>query len=419
MIFYYKQGTIKKNMDQLDSKIHVKSAILVLTSTYPRWQADVEPGFVHDLSLRLVSDYEVHVLAPHFDGALRYEILDGVHIHRFRYFLSRQQRLAYEGGMLTNVQRHRWLLLVLPFFLLSQFCHAFFLMRKYKVVLVHAHWVIPQGLVASLLRVLNPKTPLVITSHGGDVYGLNGRILNYLKRKVYGVSDVITVVSRAMAEDLHLFLGAADIRVASMGVDLKKRFVSLTPQGDRRDIVFVGRLVEKKGVHVLLEAFAQLYKNFPSLRLTIIGDGPARAQLTAQASGLAIDRAVDFLGAVSNSDMPQLLNRYAIAVVPSVVAVSGDQEGLGLVAIEAMGCGCAVIAADLPALRDVVDQGKNGLLFDVGNAAALTECFQRLLENEELRCRLAESGRESMLRKFDWDEATDKYRQIFSELTSA
>jgi glycosyltransferase involved in cell wall biosynthesis len=394
----------------------VKPAILVLTSTYPRWLADVEPGFVHELSRRLAQDYEVHVLAPHCRGALTGESIDGVHVHRFRYFFVSQERLAYEGGMLTKIQRYPWLLLILPFFLLSLLHNTCRISRKYKITLIHAHWVIPQGFVAMLFRIFRPGIPLVLTSHGGDVYGLNGWFLNYLKRTVYGKSDVITVVSNAMASDLRAFLVAADIRLAPMGVDLRERFIAKMPLESRRDVVFVGRLVEKKGVSVLLDAFAQLKPAYPELRLTIVGDGPARASLERQALKLGIEGAVEFIGAVSNTEVPGVLNQYGIAVVPSVIAASGDQEGLGLVAIEAMGCGCALLAADLPALRDIVDHGRNGLLFEVGNANALAASLQRLLDNEELRIRLASAGRAGVLQKFDWEQAAGKYRNIFADL---
>jgi glycosyltransferase involved in cell wall biosynthesis len=394
----------------------VKPAILVLTSTYPRWLGDVEPGFVHELSRRLARDYEVHVLAPHCEGALTEEKLDEVYVHRFRYFLVGQERLAYEGGMLAKMQQHPWMLMLLPLFLLSQLRSAFRLTKKYQVALVHAHWVIPQGLVAAVLRLFRPSIPLVLTSHGGDVYGLNGRLLHSLKRIVYKAGDVITVVSNAMASDLRDFLGVADVRVAPMGVDLLGRFVALTPLHQRGDVVFVGRLVEKKGVNVLLDAFALLGERFPRLRLTIIGEGPARASLESQASTLGVEGATRFVGAVPNTEIPKLLNQHAIAVVPSVIAASGDQEGLGLVAIEAMGCGCALLAADLPALRDVVDHGRNGLLFEVGNAKALAECLLLVLENEELRIRLANTGRSSVLQKFDWEQSAEKYRKIFADL---
>ena len=371
---------------------------------------------MHELSRRLVGTYEVHVVAPHFEGAALEEDMDGVRVHRFRYFHPGKKALVYDGGMLMNIQRHPWLLLSLPFFLLAQFSTAWCLARRHRVVLVHAHWVIPQGVVAWVLRLFYRRAPLVITSHGGDVYGLNGWLTGFVKRRVYRSSAAVTVVSRAMAEALSQQLPGVDIRVASMGVDLQETFVPQAPLEERRDMIFVGRLVDKKGVDVLLQAFARVVASYPGLRLCIVGHGPLRESLESLVAQLGIGEAVEFAGAVPNMQVPGLLNQHAIAVVPSVIAASGDQEGLGLVGIEAMGCGCAVVASDLPAIRDVVDGEKTGLLFESGNVSELAKSLGSLLEDDGLRLRLAENGRRNALERFDWSIAAENYRKIFARL---
>ena len=394
----------------------MKPSILVLTSTYPRWQNDVEPAFVHELSKRLACNYDVFVVAPHFEGAALQENMDGVNVQRFRYFYPGKKPLVYEGGMLMNIQRHPWLVFSLPFYLFAQFRLALRLARRQGVVVIHAHWVIPQGFLATFLKPFCRDARLVVTSHGGDVYGLNGFLLRRIKRLVYGACDAITVVSSSMARDLSQQLNGCNIQIAPMGVDMQERFLVDKPLGGRRDIVFVGRLVEKKGVDVLLRAFALLLGDFPGLKLRIVGHGPYLDDLERLAGKLEIDGAVEFIGPVPNHSVPEWLNRHAVAVVPSVVAASGDQEGLGLVSIEAMACGCAVIASDLPAIRDVVDGNSNGLLFEPGNVEALEHCMRRLLSDELLRVRIAGAGRESVLERFDWSVAAENYRRLFTSL---
>ena len=393
----------------------MKPAILVLTSTYPRWANDPDPGFVHELCRRLAPDYEVHVLAPHCRGAQRRETMDAVHVHRFRYFLTSGQQLAYDGGMLTKLQLRPWLALLLPLFFCAQLFSAWRLSRRYRVALVHAHWVIPQGLVAWLLGLLRPA-PLVVTSHGADVYGLRGGVASYLKGRVYTAASAVTVVSRAMAEAVGAQVAADKLQVAPMGVDLQQRFVASAPLAGREGLVFVGRLVEKKGVDVLLRAYAHLARQRALPGLSIVGDGPLRPELEGMARDLGLAQSVTFAGAVPNAQLPQLLNRHAIAVVPSVVAASGDQEGLGLVTVEAMGCGCAVIASDLPAIRDVVRDGRNGLLFAPADAGALAVAIERLIDDDALRCELARQGGEGARRDFDWSGAARRYRELFATL---
>ena len=131
-------------------------SILVLASTYPRWENDTEPLFVHYLNEQLSREYRVIALIPHYPGASRQEEMDGVHVHRFRYFLPVGERLAYDGGIIQNLKRNRLKLLLVPFFLISQYIYTLTLCRKYKISLIHAHWVIPQGLLALLARSLLP-----------------------------------------------------------------------------------------------------------------------------------------------------------------------------------------------------------------------------------------------------------------------
>jgi len=394
----------------------LKRAVLVLSSTYPRWSQDTVPAFVHELCSRLTDEFSVHVVTPHSEGAQRYEEMDGVKIHRFVYAPPALERLVYPGGMLTNVRLHPWTVLLLPFFFLSLLWVTLRVARRQDVVLLHAHWLIPQGLAVLLLRPLLRRQSLLVTSHGADVYGLRGDLFGYLKKKVWAVADAVTVVSKAMVKEVTGMIDPARLSVAPMGVDLQQRFVCSEPIEGRSDVIFVGRLVEKKGVDVLLRGVAELAPEFSGLRLRIIGDGPYREDLLRLTDKLGIASQVDFIGAVPNDQIPGWLNRHAVAVVPSVVAAGGDQEGLGLVSVEAMGCGCAVLASDLPAIHDVVEQGRTGLFFEPGNPRALADGLRRLLANEELRCELAAAGGLSVREKFDWSSVAAKYRDIYQRL---
>ena len=105
----------------------------------------------------------------------------------------------------------------------------------------------------------------------------------------------------------------------------------------------------KKGVAFLIEAVAILAERYPALMLNIIGDEPLRESLESLPIELSVQDKVHFIGSVLNEEVPDFLRATRISVMPSVVASSGDQEGLGLVAVEALGCGCAVVAFDLPA----------------------------------------------------------------------
>jgi glycosyltransferase involved in cell wall biosynthesis len=205
-----------------------------------------------------------------------------------------------------------------------------------------------------------------------------------------------------------------NITVQSMGVDLENRFIPAAGSGKTRDLVFVGRLVEKKGVTTLIESLQFLQADFPTLKITIIGDGPERPALEQKARELGVDRQVDFTGSVPNERVPEYYQSARIAVVPSVVAADGDQEGLGLVAVEALGCGCATIVSDLPALRDVVTDGENGLVFRSGNAQDLARNIKRLLNDAALYTHLVDNGRHSVVEKFNWQVVGASYTSVMA-----
>lgn len=389
-------------------------SILVLASTYPRWKNDSEPLFVHYLCEQLTREYRVIALAPHYPGASCQEDMDGVLVHRFRYFLPSGERLAYDGGIIQNLKRNRLKLLLVPFFLISQFIHILVLSRKYKINLIHAHWVIPQGLLALLARPLLPgKTKVLSTSHGGDLFSLQGGGLQVLKRFVFRRSDHVTVVSTAMRDHLRqIGCNTGNVTVQSMGVDLTTQFVPGTRPAEPNKLIYVGRLVEKKGVATLVTAIHLLKNDFAGLKLTIVGDGPEKPALEKLAAELDVSAQIDFAGSQTNANVPQYYQSSGIAVVPSIVAADGDQEGLGLVAVEALGCGCVTIVSDLPALRDVINDGENGMVFRATDATDLAEKIRCLLEDAPLYKKLGAAGRQSVVDRFDWKQVGSQYLSI-------
>ncbi len=345
--------------------------------------------------------------------------MEGVLVYRFRYFFPFGETLAYNGGIVTNLKNSMLKWLLVPFFLISQFFHMIVLARKYDISLIHAHWVIPQGFLAVLcrrLRLLSKHIGILCTSHGGDLFSLQGGLLQYLKRFTFRHCDHATVVSSAMRDRLvSMGCSTRNVSIQSMGVDLTNRFIPDNSAVKTRDIVYVGRLVEKKGVSTLIQSIKLLEEDYPELSVTIVGEGPDRSALERQCQQLGVDQQVEFLGALPNDRVPEIYQSAKIAVVPSIVAADGDQEGLGLVAVEALGCGCATVVSDLPALSDVVTHGDNGLVFSAGDAVELQESISAVLSSESLYKHLIHTSRQSVIDKFDWQTVGARYLEIMGQ----
>lgn len=267
------------------------------------------------------------------------------------------------------------------------------------------------------------KVPVLCTSYGGDLFGLRGPLFDALRRWVVHRSAAVTVVSRAMAERMASSGIRTPCNVLPMGTDLTTLFTP-DPETPRRKatILFVGRLVEKKSVRYLIDAFEDVRRRMPQAELGIVGSDPEETFLKKRASDTAPVRSRDslprnfrpselhprpgtitFFGSLAHKDLADFYRSATVTVVPSVVARSGDQEGLGLGLVEAMGCGCPVIASDLPAVRDVIRHGETGLLVPPEKVRLMADEITNALSTPHPLEKLSKNGCEWIRARFDWN----------------
>ena len=379
----------------------MKPSLLVLASTFPANPNDGTPAFVLDLALREAVRYDVTVLTPRVAGAARREVIDGVSVVRYPYFFKPFEDLA-SGAILDNLKARKSRWLQVPALMLGLALALRAEVRRLRPAAIHAHWVIPQGLVAAIFA---PKVPLVVTTHGGDIYALNQGPLLALKRWVFGKAARITTVNRQMSERLvSLGVPADKIAVLPMGVDTK----SVAKQVDgvsavEGQLLVVGRLVEKKGIGYLFEAIRSGKLN-SRLRVKVIGDGPMRAELEVLAEGLA----VEFLGQRGRSEVLAAIAESQLMAIPSVTAASGDQEGLPVTLLEGAAGGIAVIASRLPGIDEVIVHEQSGLLVEQRDVVGLASAIERLLDDRKLRERLARGIAEAA-KAYDLDVIGEAY----------
>ncbi len=398
-----------------------RKSLLVLTSTFPRWKDDTDPPFVYELCFRLKKHYDIHVLAPHYHGTALEEQLAGLQVTRFRYFISSWEFLAYGtgGGILAKLKRSPGYYGMIPFFFAGELISTIRILRSCRYDLIHAHWLIPQGIIAVIAIFLTSRRiPVLCTSHGGDLYGLKGRLLTRLKKWIIANLKALTVVSRSMREEVKR-LGAdhEKVHVVPMGTDLKNRFVPPGTRQNNGSLLFVGRLVEKKGLRYLIDALPLILKKHPQASLRIAGDGPEKGTLQLQSKRLGINDHVRFLGAVKNKSLPDLYRTADVVVFPSVIAGGGDREGFGLVLVEALGCECATVVTDLPAMQDIIVDGKTGFVVPQKNVQKLAEKIVSLLDDPEMGRSVGKEGRRFVVKRYDWDKITRQYAALIESIT--
>ena len=297
--------------DSLTGTAPSKPRVLIFATTVPTREDDGTPAFVLTLAKRLLPDYDLLVLAPRVRGSERFQRVHGVPIRRFPYFPRRWERLA-DAGIVAAIQADRLRLLQVPTFLCSFMIAAVYWTIRFRPRIIHAHWILPSGTVALLVR-RTLGVPYLVTAHGIDVYGMQGSAFRFVKRLTLAGACLVTSTSRDLAREL----GFDEARMARftipMGIDtafIRTKIGSRKAQSGR--FLFVGRLVAKKGVDVLLDAMARLDEG----TLTIVGDGPRMAELREHSARLGIADRVTFVGQQPYESVIAHLKEAFTLVVP-------------------------------------------------------------------------------------------------------
>lgn len=383
-----------------------KPAVLVLATTVPAEPGDGTPEFVLLLAREMASDYEITLLCPRVRGAAKDRVVDGVRIRRFAYFPRRWEGLA-DGAILLNLRSQRWRLIEVPFLLTAFLVSAVRERRRTRAELVHAHWLVPGGIVARLVKA-STRVPYVVTAHGVDVFGLRGRVFRMLKRWVMRGAAVVSPASAQMAEILGPPAEPGD--VVPMGVEADEIADAVgRREPERGSFLFVGRLAEKKGVDVLIRAV----EGVPDARLRIAGDGPDGADLQRLAKEIGADDRVEFLGHTSRRDVFSELRRAHAVVVPSRVASDGDADSTPLVMSEAMAAGVPVIASRLGGLAEQITSDENGLLVEPDSVDDLMQALRSMLDDPARAARWASVARERMRTSLDIRYTASRYRDFY------
>jgi glycosyltransferase involved in cell wall biosynthesis len=192
----------------------------------------------------------------------------------------------------------------------------------------------------------------------------------------------------------------------SHGVDLTRFPATPEPPGQVFTLLAVGRLVEKKGFTVLLDAMAQIPR---ACRLRVVGEGPWRARLEAMIAQRGLADRVDLLGCRTHEALPSLYAESHLVVVPSVIDGSGDRDGLPNVVLEAMSSARPVVASNVAAISTAVRHGVTGLLVPPGDARALAAALVELIDDESRRADMGRNGRLAVEREFDLGACTTKF----------
>jgi glycosyltransferase involved in cell wall biosynthesis len=383
--------------------------ICFLTTTYPDYQGSPRGPFIERLAQRLTQrGHEINVVTPQvFADSKPCEEWNGVTVHRF----------PYPSGGRKLVEHDRVPLKAMMFYLLRGTMWARRIAHEHACDVIHAHWVVPAGLMGAWAAKRTRK-PLVVSAHGSDLLvWAKKRGIRSLARWTMRQARACSANSAEMADECRA-LGAADDRLLTIyetGVDATRFHPDVDGTAIRRQhqcnadeivALFVGHLTRVKGVDVLLKAFARL--SLPHLRLLIVGDGPEREPLETLATTLGVAERTTFAGAVSWQDMPPYFAASDFFVLPS------RSEGMGIVLLEAMATGKPVIGSDVGGIPSLVTPNKNGWLVAPEDDEALAATLRLMTKDTAWRQRLGATALRMARTQFGEDKQVDRVEQLYA-----
>lgn len=359
--------------------------ILVLTTTLPTEEGDATPSFVLDLAQEMAEQMpaSITIVAPAAPGAPLRQQFGSVEVRRFRHLPQRWASLGASTAIVPAIREKPIRVLQVPLLLAGLALVSWRLSRRIRPDVIHSHWIVPVAILGEVVRRLTPGRPAhVVTSHGSDVHALKGPLWMKARGWVTDAADLVIPVSQEIADEL----GLEHVPVVPMGASPLFSNVSRQPEAGR--LLFVGRLVESKGLDTALRAAALV----PDVHLRIVGDGPDMRKMKDLAATLGVSERCEFLGALPKKAVADELSRAAALVMPSRPGSDGTKEGFPSVLMEAVVAGVPVIASRIGGVPTILTHFENALLFAPGDYKQLAELISNSTDDPaagEIRARAA------------------------------
>lgn len=352
---------------------------------------------VLNLSKGLVKNgHEVTVYTSLVKGAKVNEIYEGISIRRVKPF-----KTLYTTPITPKLKKN-------------------IIQESHEVI--HAHFPPPLASYYAFKASKKTKTPFVLTYHCDlELQGFPGKVIKAIYRITLGNStlknsDRIIVTTRtyaATSRDLWKFEpcvipNAIDPTIFNPDIE-KGQIMENHRLDESKIILYVGRLRYHKGLEYLIESAQYTEKN---VKYLIVGGGEFKSKLKNLVHKRKLENRVIFAGEVPNSELPKYYAACDIFVLPSISRL----EAFGIVGLEAMASGKPVIISDIPGVREVINDGVEGLLVEPMNAKDLAEKITQLLSDADLRKKMGENGRRKVNEDFTWDKVVRQVEEVYSEV---
>ena len=380
--------------------------VVHVVTAFPRHDDDLITPWLGDLVLAQRGEgVDARVLAPTYrgGGTTRWR---GIPVRRFRYAPRALETLTHEETVPDRIRSRPAYAALLPAYMVGGTIGALSAGRD-RPDIVHVHWPFPHAWFGAVARAVGGSaTALVCSFYSVELRWVGRRMpaLRPLLRWSIETADAVTAISSSTASEVHALV-PREVRVIPFAAAVSGAVDERPVSGVERTpttLLFVGRLVERKGVEVLIRALPFMTEH-ADLRLVVIGEGPERARLEAQAARSGVTERVEFRGRVPHEELLQAYRDADVFILPAVVDGKGDTEGLGVVLLEALRMGVPVVASDAGGIPDIVRDGETGWLVPPGETAPLARAVQDVLARPDEARRRVAAGRRLLDRRFSLD----------------
>jgi glycosyltransferase involved in cell wall biosynthesis len=392
--------------------------VVHVVTAFPRHDDDpITPWLVELVRRQRQGGLDASVLAPAYRGGPSVEPTD-IPVRRFRYAPAFVERLTHDQSVPDRLSRWPLFAALLPPYMIAGTAAARAFGRERPDV-VHVHWPMPHAVFGAALRHgSSGHTAMVCSYYSVEVNWVVRRMpwLRPFLAWTIRTADAVTAISSSTALRVQALVDrpVSVVPYAAAlgeGTDVPPRPALASPDAPLR-LLFVGRLVERKGVEVLVRALARL-RHLRDAELVIVGSGDRKGNITRTAALEGVTDYVRFTGFISRAELAREYASCDIFVLPAVVDARGDTEGLGVVLLEALRYERPVVASAAGGIGDIVVDGVTGWLADPGDSEVLARKLFDVASRPEEARRVAAQGRAQAQTRFAWDRILAETREVY------
>jgi glycosyltransferase involved in cell wall biosynthesis/ubiquinone/menaquinone biosynthesis C-methylase UbiE len=411
--------------------------ICILTHTFPRHKKDFTAPFMDGVASGLASaENQVFVLTPYVAGINTIKRGQNYKIITYKYIWPNSlHRLGYSQTLTNDMQLKLIMWILSPFMYLFGLVALLKLIKKEKIDIINAHWILPNGFIAAIATKLT-GVPSVSTLPGSDVYMAQKNVIfSWMARFATRTNSWVTSNSPQLLSDLgninesntkkreklmrkfsSIIYGTYPDKFKPLKTNTKKIRSELNIPKSDLVVLGVGRLVPKKGFRYLVEAAKFILKRKHNVTFLVVGEGDQRSELEKLAKKLGVYEKFRFPGWADYGKLVHYYNIADVFILPSVRDEKGNLDDQSVSVVEAMACGKPIVATDFPGYKIVILDKQNGFLIPQKNSKEIGVAVSKLLLSKRLRDTMGKKSRELVVKNFSWLAIGKQYTMLFNKI---